>query len=477
MSGRNVTDTLSLGGSTILDFTMGLVNDSSYSYTFHTAGGPKGVLGIGYNDSISSSDNLPLRLLEQGLISTTAYSIWLNDQAGSSGSVLFGAIDTTKYTGALARLTSSYAGYEMMIRVVNMNATTKNGGPYAINSSSTEDYDYASDADEYLFSAVYSPSDMISILPTSIASQMWDMAGAYYDTDVEQALIGCTAASDDTANFTIQLGGQGADAPILSVSMADLVVPSSEFNISYVYGSYAYDISDGVCLFGVQNSSYYSYGSQNTLGNSLLRRTYSVFDLVNNEVAVAPAVFGASATSNVVPFESYRAAVPSSTLICSSSYCLSSAGSDGADAAGGSEDDGGSGGGRSVILSLGALLGLTLGLGFGFFALGMTGFLIWRHRYNKRLAAKGTGSASSAEAGQPEMSTALAGHTGAPAMPREAAPELPSQQAVENAGVGEGKDPEVNPPLPPRSSNGQAKGSRAAEARASGGAEEGGNTV
>lgn len=100
-----------------------------------------------------------------------------------------------------------------------------------------------------------------------------DKAGAYYDPDVPQALIGYTAASDGTANLTMQLGGQGAAAPVLGVSMADLMIPVSEYNISYVYGSYAYDLGDGTSLSGLQDQSYDSYGSGNTLGDSLIRRT------------------------------------------------------------------------------------------------------------------------------------------------------------------------------------------------------------
>lgn len=400
----------------------------------------------------------------------------MDDQAGSSGSVLFGAIDTAKYTGNLTRLRSTYSGYEMMTRVVSINGTTSSGGPYAINSTGYDEYGYSSTssdaADSYLFSALYSPSDIISILPTTIASQMWDMAGAYYDPDVEQALIGCTAASDDTANFTFQLGSQEAGAPIISVSMADLVIPASEFNVSYVYGSNSYDFGDNKCLFGVQNSSsYYSSSSDNNLGNSLLRRVYSVFDLVNNEIAIAPVVFGASAASNVVAFESYGATVPLSTLVCSSSYCSSSTGSDdgGTDGADGSEDEGRIGSGRSMILSLGALLGLVLGLAFGFFALGLVGFLVYRRRWKKKFAAKGTGSVSSAEAGQPEMSSAVGGHTNVPEVPREAPPDPSTQHTVEDVDKGQGQ--EAVPPLPPRARDGQPEGSRAAEVRAQHGGE------
>lgn len=457
--GSNITDVLGISGVTV-SLTMGLVNETS---AYSSTTGPKGVLGIGYNDSIGSSDNLPLRLLEQGLTNTTAYSIWMDDDIASSGNLLFGAIDTTKFTGNLTRLSSSYSAYEMVIRAVSINGTTKNGGPFPITSGSDDDTTYgystgSSGSDDYLFTAIYSPPDTVSILPSYIAAQIWDMAGAYYDEDIEQALIGCSAANSNSANFTIQLGGQAG--PILAVSMADLVVPSSEYNISE---SYSYlDLGDDVCLFGVQNTSSSSYGSETTLGNTLLRRTYSVFDLANSEVAVAPVVFGASATSNIVPFESYGATVPSSTLICSYSYCGTSAGGNSNDSEGVSEN------GLPNILSLGALLGLSLGLALGCLALGFLIFFFCRHRRNKKLVAKGAASVSSAEAGETTMSRANAGVASVPGTTRQTAQESRAEHTAGTASVDKGKGPEVASPLPSRHKESQAVTPGEAEASTGG---------
>lgn len=284
------------------------------------------------------------------------------------------------------------------------------------------------------------------------------MASAYYNVDIDQALIGCSAASDTTAHFTIQLGAEGA--PILNVTMADLVIPSSEYNLSSLYPSHYTDLGDDVCLFGVQNGSCYSssYATSSTLGNSLLRRTYSVFDLANSEVAFAPVIFGATATNNIVPFESYGAAAPSSSLFCTSAYCYES--SSGSGSNNGDDEEGAPGGGLPGILSFGALLGLSLGLAFGCFALGLTGFPIWRHRRNKKLATKDVVSAPDAEAGQPAMSTANVG-TRDVAAPVKAAQAPPAEQMSES--VDKGKGPEVAPPLPPRSTPGQPESSKAAE--------------
>lgn len=60
------------------NFQMGLASDSSIGV---------GIMGIGYNDSeanVATGNgtvyaNLPFALVDQGLIPSEAYSLWLND--------------------------------------------------------------------------------------------------------------------------------------------------------------------------------------------------------------------------------------------------------------------------------------------------------------------------------------------------------------------------------------------------------------
>ena len=74
-----------------------------------------GVLGIGlpmlevtYSGKVAVADkrsyqydNFPLFLKRSGAIDATAYSLFLNDETQTSGSVLFGAVDHSKYLGQL----------------------------------------------------------------------------------------------------------------------------------------------------------------------------------------------------------------------------------------------------------------------------------------------------------------------------------------------------------------------------------------
>jgi hypothetical protein len=98
-----VTDTFRFGGQTIKNqqFGIGYVSSS-----------PEGILGIGYTlnevavarAGLDPYPNLPQKLVNDGTISTNAYSLWLNDLDSSTGSILFGGVDTDKFHGELKTL-------------------------------------------------------------------------------------------------------------------------------------------------------------------------------------------------------------------------------------------------------------------------------------------------------------------------------------------------------------------------------------
>ncbi|KAJ6159806.1 hypothetical protein N7497_004343 [Penicillium chrysogenum] len=99
-AGDYVTDTLTIGGTTIKDFQFGIGFSS---------GSPEGVLGIGYTanevqvgrNGESAYANLPQAMVNKGVIKSNAYSLWLNDLDANTGSILFGGVNTKKYHGAL----------------------------------------------------------------------------------------------------------------------------------------------------------------------------------------------------------------------------------------------------------------------------------------------------------------------------------------------------------------------------------------
>jgi hypothetical protein len=77
-TGDYFQDTFKIGGASVTGFTMGLALDTSIG---------TGIMGIGYNSSEANVGtgngtvyaNLPNAMVDQGLIKTEAYSLWLND--------------------------------------------------------------------------------------------------------------------------------------------------------------------------------------------------------------------------------------------------------------------------------------------------------------------------------------------------------------------------------------------------------------
>jgi len=161
-----------------------------------------------------------------------------------------------------------------------------------------------------------SHANPLSNFPTLVASQIWALGGATYDSLSRTAVIPCSAARDLSAG-TINLQFEGPGGPGLRLPLSDLVL-SAEATEELGWSSDAFGNDTQWCLFGVQNSTHaWSTAPSLTysLGSSLLRRAYTAVDLVNQQVAVAPVAFGAK-ESTVVAFEQYGARIPRSEIYC-----------------------------------------------------------------------------------------------------------------------------------------------------------------
>ena len=103
-SGTYFSDAMSIGGVSLDSLQMGLATKTSIG---------TGILGVGFasNEAICTHDpdcepypTLTQQLVKQKKINSQAYSLWLNDIDASSGSILFGGVDSSKYTGSLVSL-------------------------------------------------------------------------------------------------------------------------------------------------------------------------------------------------------------------------------------------------------------------------------------------------------------------------------------------------------------------------------------
>lgn len=266
------TDTLTINGVSIKKFSFGLGATTNSSM---------GVLGIGYKSNEATNalkspytyENLPLRLAEQGVINTPAYSMWLNDINSDSGNILFGAVDHDKYNGSL-------------VRVPIQSQSSYSSGPtsFLIDLQSVKYSESGSSSSEILsdsIQAVLDSGTSLSYFPSSIASKLLSKFSASYNSQLGYYLTSCNTAGMLTYNFT---------NAIINVPFEYLLIPVQDSSTGEVAQLKS---GEPACAVGILPAEY----KFALLGDTFMRNAYSVFDLKNNEIALAQAVMNVTSTN------------------------------------------------------------------------------------------------------------------------------------------------------------------------------------
>ncbi|KAI0480645.1 eukaryotic aspartyl protease [Xylariaceae sp. FL0804] len=268
-SGDYVTDTVTVGGTTMdsLQFGIGYTSSSG-----------QGILGIGYpvnevqvgRAGMDAYQNLPAKLVASGDISRNAYSLWLNDLDANTGSILFGGVDSAQYTGDLQTL-----------------PIQANGGVYSeflitLTGVALGDTNIASDQ---ALAVLLDSGSSLSYLPNAMANSIYESVGAEYIESDGAAYVPCALADNgtNTLDFTFT-------SPLtISVGMDELVL-----DLVTTAGQRP-EFADGTpaCLFGIMPAG----ASTNVLGDTFLRSAYVVYDMANNEISLAQTNFNATGTS------------------------------------------------------------------------------------------------------------------------------------------------------------------------------------
>ncbi|KAI5210417.1 acid protease [Aureobasidium subglaciale] len=276
-SGDYATDVFRIGGATLENqqFGIGYVSSSE-----------EGILGIGYptNEAILQYSretyvNVPQKMMQSGLINTNAYSLWLNDLDASTGSILFGGVNTEKYTGSLQTLpilTEQGIHAEFIIALTGVGY---NGQENSIASNVNT-------------AALLDSGSSLMYLPDDITASIYRMTGAKYSADYGAAFIDCNQRYNETTiDFTFS-------SPTIRVSMSELVI---------VMG---YQGRTPVCILGISPAQ----GTTPVLGDTFLRSAYVVYDITNNEISLAQTNFN-STTNNIM--EITNSSIPDATGVAS----------------------------------------------------------------------------------------------------------------------------------------------------------------
>ena len=279
-AGDYATDSITIGGLSIPGFQFGI------GYEATTA---QCVLGIGYpidEGQVSSGheqayNNLPAAMAQGGAISANAFSLYLNDLEASTGSILFGGVDTKKFKAPLQTLpivSSSGVYADFIIALTDMG---QNGNVGSIVSNQA-------------IPVLLDSGSSLSYLPNNIAQSIFQAFSAQWDDNESAAVVDCSLRQQTgTIDFTFS----GAT---ISVEVSELVVLAS--------------IERGVstCILGISTAD----NTTPVLGDTFLRSAYVVYDLDNNEISIAATDFN-STESNVEQISKGSSGVPGATPVAS----------------------------------------------------------------------------------------------------------------------------------------------------------------
>lgn len=234
VSGSYYTDKL-VWDAVSLDVQFGVANK------FHQGDGSVGIIGIGYEKNEGSKDgpyaNIPAALKEQGLIYTSAYSIFLGDAHTNAGWILFGAVDTSRFHGKLTVFENSQSGVPFKVNGHSSSATLDTGT-----------------------SLVYLPRDILE-----------DVINSTFKDEV---------TLDSTNLYCRQKGQDRPEGNItFTFNDVDIVMGKDELWLQN-YGAW--------CL-GFLPSDTIHLDNWSMLGDYFLRSAYVVMDLDDKKLAIAPA--------------------------------------------------------------------------------------------------------------------------------------------------------------------------------------------
>jgi len=285
-NGTYVQDTISYGGATIKNANFAFANETDSEIS---------VWGIGYaglESTVTTYDedgnfsptysNLPMQMKEQGIIEQIAYSLWLNDLDASQGTLLFGGVDHSKYTGSLQKVPvlSSYPGTKPSELHIKLDKVT------------LYQDDNSADIIKCAYPALLDSGTSFMMLPEAFLEAILDSIGGTYASSGN-----CFASCDLEGGLKFDFSGVTID-----VDFQQLLFQTSS--------------ASSVCQLGILPSS-----NTLVLGDTFLRSAYVVYDLENNEIALAQAQMSASGSASI---EAITSGIPSASK--ASGYSSSSVG-------------------------------------------------------------------------------------------------------------------------------------------------------
>jgi hypothetical protein len=317
-AGDFIKDTVRVGDTSMEQVQMGIARNATQT---------TGLMGVGYTINVAANTpnatspftGLPLEqityptiidnLVKNQVINIPAYSMWLDDLDSSTGSILFGGLDTDKFKGDLQELTvvpeqksdGTTQYRELRVNLTGMalaDSDTKTSAPI-VQASSPDSMSVPIVVDSG--SALTSlPMDIFQPLVLALGGQA---LGAFAGVDCDIV----TGKPGVTVDFSFKTTSDSTAK--ISVSAKEMILPLSTLGVTQEQVSGMLNGTQlpfkNVCVLGVMGSAAPPY----ILGDTFMRSAYVVYDLKNNLIGMATTNFESS-TTNIVNFEADQTKLP-----------------------------------------------------------------------------------------------------------------------------------------------------------------------
>ncbi|KAK0703469.1 aspartic peptidase domain-containing protein [Lasiosphaeria miniovina] len=253
-----VKDTISLPGGT----KAASVTNAQFGMATSTEDLNEGILGLSYglNTNLNYSNFID-ELESQGVTNSKAFSVALgSDKASDGGVIIFGGVDTKKFTGKLSthailgpQFTGDINRYYLPLASVGVDRGSGNTKTYSTGT----------------VAVVLDSGSSLSYLPDAVAKAMARDFGATFSQRSGVYIVPCSQQKT-AGNFQFAFGTAGNTATF-SVPIDDFIV----------------DLGGDTCILGATTN-----GGTATdpvlLGDSFMRSVYVVFDQTTDTVSIAP---------------------------------------------------------------------------------------------------------------------------------------------------------------------------------------------
>ncbi|KAL8243848.1 hypothetical protein R6Q59_010106 [Mikania micrantha] len=296
IEGQYISDTISVAGVTVTNQTMASASQVGENYY--------GIMGVGFPSDESANQppnaftypNIIDSLVSQGKINKRAYSLWLDDLAANTGSILFGGVDKSKYTGGLVAIPiqkSQDSGSYTSFTVAWTGLTVSGGGQTSNLSPSSPQ------------PAILDSGTTELYLPDSIVSNIYNGLGVVTN-NVYGNIVPCDYANDNLT-FAFQFGG--SNGPVVNVALSEFILPietSSGRVPKFSSGPYN---GRTACNLGIEAA-----GQDPILfGDTFLRSAYVVYDLDALQIGLAQANTNGQPSEQSVSAFASSGAMPDAT--------------------------------------------------------------------------------------------------------------------------------------------------------------------